>query len=137
MDYEPNFGLAFEMLKEMRGIVRSGDFTKPVRNRWSTEVDLTEIMLMGLQADARRSQPIKADKYLTELASIIRALKAGEALPGEARLAVATARSFFRRAESGTLRDHGSRRLKQLVEELRLFQREHLASKTSSEQEQE
>ncbi len=137
MDYEPNFEAAFGMIKEMRRILRHTDFTKTVRRRWSTTVMLIEIDLMGLEADARRTQPIKIRQHLTDVSSIVSAVKAGEAPLREARLAVAKARSFFRRTQPSTSRDRGSMRLKQMVEELKALQREHVTPKTSNKQKEE
>lgn len=134
VEYEPNFKGAVDLIKEMRRIVRNADFTKTVRKQWSTSVLLSEIMLMDLETNSRTTGPIKIDKHLAELSSIVSALKAGEEPSQEALLVITKARSFFRRVEPGILSDRNRERFEKLVEEWNAFQRASRLKRTASKQ---
>jgi hypothetical protein len=135
-EYQANFERAFTMIKEMRQIVRNGDFTKTRRKRWSTNVNLTEIMVLHRRAEALRKQPAQIAELLNQLESIVSSVKAGESSPREAWVFVNKTSLFLRRTQSSFYQKQGRQRLNQLLLELRAFQREHSASEASSERRQ-
>jgi len=116
---------ALTILKSMRGIVRNTDYTKTVRRKWQTEINLNEAMLVQLKQLALERQPLQIHELLNQLEGLITDVKNGNAPPQAVWSHVRKTNSFLVNTYPSVHKTNGRQLLNETVRRFRLWLEQH------------
>lgn len=129
LDRESSMERAFTVLKLMRGIVRNTNYTKTVRRKWQTEINLKEAKLLQLKQLALERQPMQIHELLNQLEGLITDAKDGNASPQAVRSHVSKTNSFLVHTYPSVHKTNGQQALNETARGFRLWLQQHKKSR--------
>lgn len=113
----------------MRGIVRNTNYTKTVRRKWQTEINLKEAKLLQLKQLALERQPMQIHELLNQLEGLISDAKDGNASPQAVRSHVSKTNSFLVHTYPSVHKTNGQQALNETARGFRLWLQQHKQSR--------
>jgi hypothetical protein len=129
LDRESSMERAFTVLKLMRGIVRNTNYTKTVRRKWQTEINLKEAKLLQLKQLALERQPMQIHELLNQLEGLITDAKDGNASPQAVRSHVSKTNSFLVHTYPSVHKTNAQQALNETARGFRLWLQQHKKSR--------